>query len=257
MKQAIFKTKLFKDGQVSATIEQMGDLHVQIRGNTYEDLFVAAAVKEAFDSLNSILRYPSKLSIYCLIGQRSDRRFEENQSFDLKMISKFINLMDFDQIELFHPHSPVAVALINNCRELSPDKYVEKTFYALGNPVLISPDAGAYKNTFKKAERLNARLIASNKVRIDGEPKIEIYGDVDGLECLIVDDIADGGRTFIELAKKLKSNGASKVYLYVTHGMFNYGFEELRNHIDHIYCTNSFKDIEKLDFVTQYRVIHI
>ncbi|ARN77087.1 phosphoribosyltransferase [Nonlabens spongiae] len=252
MERAIFKTKRFKDGQVSAAIEQMGDLHVKIRGNTYEELFEAAAIKEAFDSLNTITRYSSKLTIYCLIGQRSDRRFEDNQSFDLKMISNFVNLMNYDQVELLHPHSSVAVALINNSKEISPDKYVEKAFNSLGNPVLISPDAGAYKNTFNLAEKLNARLIASNKIRIDGEPKIEIYGNVDGLKCLIVDDIADGGRTFIELAKKLKSCGAAKVYLYVTHGMFNYGFEELKNQIDHIYCTNSFKDITNHEFVTQY-----
>jgi phosphoribosylpyrophosphate synthetase len=85
-------------------------------------------------------------------------------------------------------------------------------------------------------------------------PVISIQGDVKGKECLIVDDLADGGRTFKYLAEALKKQGASEVYLYVTHGQFNYGFDELKECIDHIYCTNSYKDIDN-EFVTQYKVI--
>ena len=55
-------------------------------------------------------------------------------------------------------------------------------------------------------------------------------------DCIIVDDICDGGRTFIELAKVLKSKGAKDIYLYVTHGIFSKGIEVLREHFNHIYC---------------------
>ncbi len=65
--------------------------------------------------------------------------------------------------------------------------------------------------------------------------------------------LADGGRTFKLLAKALKNQGAKKVFLYVTHAQFNYGFDELKETIDHVYCTNSYKDIEN-DFVTQFMV---
>ena len=89
---------------------------------------------------------------------------------------------------------------------------------------------------------------------MDGAPVISIQGDVKDKECLIVDDLADGGRTFKFLAEALKCRGASKIFLYVTHGQFNYGFEELKGAINHIYCTNSFKNI-KDEFVTQFKVI--
>ena len=85
-------------------------------------------------------------------------------------------------------------------------------------------------------------------------PKISIQADVKNRNCLIVDDLADGGRTFKLLATELKLQGARKVYLYVTHGQFHFGFEELKESIDHIYCTNSYKEIED-DFVTQFKVI--
>lgn len=144
--------------------------------------------------------------------------------------------------------------MIDNSEKISYFEFVKKTFKILGNSVLISPDAGAYKTTHEIAETLKADLVPSNKVRINGAPSISIQEDIAGKECLIVDDLADGCRTFKLLAEELKSQGAKKVFLYVTHAQFNYGFDELKETIDHIYCTNSFKDIDD-EYVTQFKVI--
>lgn len=250
-----YEIKKFKDGQVAAKIVEEGDLEVKIRGNSYEDLFAIAAIKEAWDAENSTNKTATSiLTLYCLIGQRSDRRFNPKESFDLKVVANFINGMNFDQVELFHPHSPISLALIENSNKLSHFPYVKKAFEAIGKPVLVSPDAGAYKTTHEIAEKLGADLVPSNKVRVDGAPEISIQGEVGGKDCLIVDDLADGGRTFKYLAEALKKQGATKVFLYVTHAQFNYGFEELKKTIDHVYCTNSYKDIED-DFVTQFEVV--
>lgn len=250
-----YEIKKFKDGQVTAKINQGGDIHIKIRGNSYEDLFKAGAIKEAWDAKNSENKTAiATLTLFCLIGQRSDRRFYEGESFDLKIISKFINSMQFDKVSILHPHSPISLALIDNSEQISHFEYVEKVYNSIGNPVLVSPDAGAYKTTHEIAEALNADLVPSNKVRVEGSPVISIQGDVKNKECLIVDDLADGGRTFKFLAQALKDQGATKVFLYVTHGQFNYGYDELKETIDHIYCTNSYKDIED-EFVTQIKVI--
>ncbi len=250
-----YEVKKFRDGQVAAKIVENGNLDVKLRGNSYEDLFAAASIKEAWDALNASNKTCSSvLTLYCMIGQRSDRRFYEGESFDLKIISRFINNMQFDKVRILHPHSAISLALIDNSEEISNFDFVEKAYNAIGTPVLVSPDAGAYKTTHSIAEKLQADLIPSNKVRVHGEPVISIQGDVSGKDCLIVDDLADGGRTFKNLATELKSQGASKVYLYVTHAQFNFGFEELKESIDHVYCTNSYRDIED-EFVTQFKVI--
>jgi ribose-phosphate pyrophosphokinase len=250
-----YEIKKFKDGQVAAKIVEEGDLHIKSRGNSYEDLFRIAAVKEAWDSVNVTNKSAtSTLTITCLIGQRSDRRFNVGESFDLKVIAKFINTLNFDNVEILHPHSSISLALIDNSIELKNFEYVKKAFNAIGNPVLVSPDAGAYKTTHEIAEKLKADLVPSNKVRVNGAPLISIQGNVKNKECLIVDDLADGGRTFKFLAEELKKQGATKVFLYVTHAQFNYGFDELKETISHVYCTNSFKDIDD-EFVTQYKVI--
>jgi ribose-phosphate pyrophosphokinase len=250
-----YNIKTYKDGQIGAELTEQGNLHVKIRGNSYEDLFAIASIKEAWDYQNKSNPHAvSKLSIMCLIGQRSDRRFEENQSFDLKVIANFINSLQFHSVEILHPHSAVSLALIHNSVAIDHFEYVKKAYLSIGNPILISPDAGAYKTTHYIAQQLQADLVPSNKVRVDGKPQISIQGDVKGKVCLIVDDMADGGRTFSLLAKGLKEQGAQQVFLYVTHGMFNYGFDELDELIDHIYCTNSYKDINN-SLVTQFKVI--
>jgi len=250
-----YEIKKFKDGQVAGKILSEGNLDLKIRGNSYEDLFSAATVKEAWDAENTRNKEASSsLTLLCLIGQRSDRRFNKHESFDLKVIARFINSMRFDAVQILHPHSAVSLALIDNAIALDHFSYVEKAYRAVGSPTLVSPDAGAYKGTHHIAERLQADLVPSNKVRIDGLPSISIQGDVKSKDCLIVDDLADGGRTFKILAQALKEQGASKVFLYVTHAQFNYGFEELKESIDRVFCTNSYRNIDD-NFVTQFEVI--
>jgi ribose-phosphate pyrophosphokinase len=75
---------------------------------------------------------------------------------------------------------------------------------------------------------------------------------------IIIDDICDGGRTFVEIAKAIRDVRSKeifkdKIYLVVTHGIFSAGFEELEKWFDGIYTTNSFKDIEN-DLVNQVNV---
>lgn len=249
-----YKTKRFKDGQVASEVTATGDLHVALRGNTYTDLFTAASIKEAWDSNTKAHKHAhSKLTLYCLIGQRSDRRFNENESFDLKVICDFINSMGYDEVHVFHPHSDVVLALIHNSKRVSHFDYVKQAFDEIENATLISPDAGAYKTTHAIAENLNCELIPANKVRVDGKPLVQIQGDVSNKNCLIVDDILDGGRTFMELAKILRANGAKSVSLYISHGMFSYGMDEIKKHVDHIYTTNSFQDFDD-DFVRCFEV---
>jgi ribose-phosphate pyrophosphokinase len=70
-----------------------------------------------------------------------------------------------------------------------------------------------------------------------------VYGTEEQLKdkhVIIVDDICDGGRTFIELAKVLKSNKVKNITLFVTHGIFSKGVDALfENGIDNIITTDT------------------
>jgi ribose-phosphate pyrophosphokinase len=65
-------------------------------------------------------------------------------------------------------------------------------------------------------------------------------------EIVIIDDICDGGRTFIEIAKILKEEKKDiKISLIVTHGIFSAGLKELYEYFDMIVTTNSVIDVVK------------
>ena len=251
---------------------------IQERINSYEDLFYIRSIAEVLDHVGvSTNNY--KLFIPCLFGQRSDRRFSDNQSFDLKLIANMINVCGFGNVEILDPHSDVSLALINNSRKRSSFEYVKQAIdhYHLVNaathngsedPILVSPDAGAYKKVFEYGEKLKLEVVAAVKHRsTDGVIDLKFIGDVKGKACFIIDDLCDGGYTFLVLTDALKAQGAKEVYLYISHGLFSKGFHELHKQIDHIYCTNSVYDLESRaypvgeysfkisDFVTQFKVI--
>ena len=120
---------------------------------------------------------------------------------------------------------------------------------------LICVDAGASKKIDNLAKELSKQyevnVIQCHKKRNvkTGEiEKLEVFSDnLNGLPCIIVDDIADGANSFIFCVKELqKIKGYKNSYLIVTHGIFSRGFNELLNYFDGIYCTNSFRDIPSL-----------
>jgi ribose-phosphate pyrophosphokinase len=77
-------------------------------------------------------------------------------------------------------------------------------------------------------------------VHFDGIPVEELAKK----DFLIVDDICDGGRTFIELAKVLRPWTTGKIYLYVTHGIFSNGLDVFNSLIDGVYTANPFPKVD-------------
>ena len=79
----------------------------------------------------------------------------------------------------------------------------------------------------------------------------KVYADdLQGKDCLIVDDICDGGGTFMGLAEELKNKNAGNLYLAVSHGIFSKGFDHLAEHFTKIFTTDSFQNINN-ENVTQ------
>jgi ribose-phosphate pyrophosphokinase len=112
----------------------------------------------------------------------------------------------------------------------------------------VSPDAGAEKKIFAFAKELGfENVVRAGKVRDVSSGKItgtEVYVPEPALyktdkDFLIVDDICDGGRTFIELAKKLRPMTTGKIKLLITHGIFSKGIEVFDGIIDEVLVINN------------------
>ena len=248
----------YPDGQIYVKVKKI-TTYVVMSISSYEDLFILKALCDAH--FNYYSKNIELLCIDCLFGQRSDRRFNNSESFDLKIICDFINSCNFDSVSILEPHSDVALALINNSMKGSTTGLIKKSLSdiryinTIDDVVLVSPDAGAYKKVAVIAEGFNVPMVSSNKTR-DRTGKIDLIfnGEVKDQVCLIVDDLADGGYTFHLLAKALKESGAKKVYLYVTHGFFFKGFDLLKENIDGIYTTDSTRRTFEDNFVRQHKL---
>ena len=108
---------------------------------------------------------------------------------------------------------------------------------------IIAPDAGSVERAFKYFNTCGpgSNFIQCNKHRDSSGKPITVLPDGEYKEtCVIVDDIIDGGRTFSDLASRLRDKGAKQIELVVTHGIFSYGFDIPG--IDKIHTTNTFLD---------------
>jgi len=216
---------------------------------SFDDLFLLAQLKQ-------ILPQIKNLRIDYLLGARCDRRFSDLEALDLKIISNFINDLGFKKVYIHHPHSEISLALIDNSQAF----YRTKDLFQLcvmeqkcTNYSVLAPDAGAGKWIEKVLGRYD--VIHCSKIRdVDtGEViGVKIPDDVNE-DCIFVDDLCDGGRTFIELAIEAKKKGAKRIFLIISHAMFSKGFRVFDGLIDHIYCTNSFSDLEDT-ILTQIKI---
>ncbi len=95
----------------------------------------------------------------------------------------------------------------------------------LKNVMVVSPDVGGVVRARALAKRIDAPLSIVDKRRERaGESEVmNIIGDVDGYNCILIDDIVDSGGTLCNAAEALLKNGAAAVYAYCTHGVFSGG----------------------------------
>lgn len=280
--QIKYKISQFPDGQQTVDLIQWNDLlryedavKISSRLNSFKDLELIICATAAVRNIK-----PNReIALYVpyFMGARSDRKFVEGGVNYLKqVICPIINSLNFVTVITLDPHSDVLEACLNNYEKLDNHTLAK---YALSNIdnknnaqeriCLVSPDAGAYKKIFDVAKKFGIQnVITANKVRDMRTGKIistevpNLPGSVgDDLQYVIIDDICDGGRTFNELAKAIRAQRAdAKIYLVVTHGIFSAGFKELSRNFEHIYTTNSYRDIADNEYeektnTTAFKVI--
>lgn len=245
-----------------------GEPHIKLDTDSFNNMIQNVQVTIRLKSMNDFgmlviateaLRQSGKLGNSYLfapymLGARQDRRMIEGEPLSSKVFANWINEMSYDQVEIFDPHSGVISALIDNCLPMNNHEFVKETqMLILGQDHnikdfhYVSPDSGANRKMFELMQQLDPNNICSKikcdktrDVRTGNIINFEVYADdLEGKPCIIVDDICDGGGTFLGLAEELKKKNAGDLYLIVSHGIFSRGFRELKKHFKGIYTTNS------------------
>ncbi|TWI01332.1 ribose-phosphate pyrophosphokinase [Flavobacterium tiangeerense] len=248
--EIIFQNFTFSGGEPHIKINPDFDVNQKItithRLNSFNDLGLLCI---AVDALRRMDVKRVELFIPYFPAARQDRVMIKGEPLSVKVYADIINGMQFDKVFVFDAHSEVTPALVNNCEVIPNHTFIETVVKAIGNDVkLISPDGGALKKIYKVSEFLGGVEVVecskSRDVKTGRLSGFKVYNDdLQGMDCLIVDDICDGGGTFVGLAEELKNKNAGKLYLAVSHGIFSKGFEVL-DCFEKIFTTNSFKDFE-------------
>jgi ribose-phosphate pyrophosphokinase len=91
--------------------------------------------------------------------------------------------------------------------------------------VVVSPDVGGVVRARALAKRINAPIAICDKRRErPGESEVmNVIGEVEGMRCILIDDIVDSGGTLCNAAEALLKNGATEVHAYITHGVLSGG----------------------------------
>lgn len=179
---------------------------------------------------------------------RQDRVCNPGESFSLEVFANLINSLRFSEVLVQDCHSIETNRLINNCKEMEMYQLLDvspvPSKVRHEDVILVAPDKGAEEKVKKSAKRCGADYIVANKIRDPGTGEIlevSVEGVIQGRDYLILDDICDGGATFINLSKLLKKQGARQVHLHVTHGIFSRGIQHVMNHLDSVTCHNDLR----------------
>jgi ribose-phosphate pyrophosphokinase len=263
-----YKISKFPDGQQAIDIEPeflKGENRFEIisRLSTFRDLELIIGANQAIKELmrqNYDTEVQVSLYIPYFLGARSDRKFKEGGTNYLKnVICPVINSQNFISVKVVDPHSDVLEACLNNFQKITNIHIVKAALTKIDNKngaqdriVLVSPDGGALKKIFDVAEAfvipnivtaMKHRDVKTGRITHTEVPDLSKYNDEH--KFVICDDICDGGRTFIELAKVIKEQKPNnEIYLIVSHGVFSAGFSELNKWFNEIYSTNSYADHE-------------
>ena len=218
------------------------------------------AIAQSKDILDKNVSGKIQLKIPYMPYSRQDRRMASENcqgSHALKIFAKFINSLKFDSVITFDPHSDVCEAVFDNLKIVKNHGLVHDAIIDLEldekNSELhfIVPDAGASKKIIPLCQSLSWNMKQNLHVHQCEKHRDPSTGEIthtsipsslanlpEKTKVCLIDDICDGGRSFIEIAKLAPLLNWN---LVVSHGIFSKGLDPLFEHFDQIFTTNSFK----------------
>ncbi|WP_431319941.1 ribose-phosphate pyrophosphokinase [Rhizobium sp. YTU87027] len=160
---------------------------------------------------------------------RQDRRASGRTPISAKLVANLITEAGADRVLTLDLHA----GQIQGFFDIPTDNLYAipvltrdiKANYDISNVMVVSPDVGGVVRARALAKRLDCLLAIVDKRRDrPGESEVmNIIGEVEGKDCLLIDDIVDSGGTLCNAADALLAQGAASVTAYITHGVLSGG----------------------------------
>jgi ribose-phosphate pyrophosphokinase len=156
---------------------------------------------------------------------RQDRKDQPRVSITAKLVANLITTAGADRVMTMDLHA----SQIQGFFDIPLDHlYGSSVFSVLlegisENLVVVSPDVGGIKMARAYAKRLHASLVLIDKRRPKSNQAevVNIIGNVEGKDVLLVDDLIDTAGTFVGAINALKKQGAHKIFGAITHPVFS------------------------------------
>lgn len=260
--------KRFADGEVQINIEESVRGHrvfvVQttsspVNENYMELLIMIDALKRASaESVTVIMPYYGY--------SRQDRKAAPRQPISAKLVANLLQTAGADRLVCFDLHA----AQIQGFFDIPIDNFLALPLFGeyfvsknLDDVVVVSPDHGGAVRARKLAEILQApiAIIDKRRPRPNSAEVMNIVGEIEGKNCIIIDDMVDTAGTLAIVIKTLKERGAKEVYACCTHALLSgNAIEKISDTpIKELVITNTVQLTEEKNrpFVKQLSVAHL
>ncbi|MBM4253138.1 MAG: hypothetical protein FJ146_14290 [Deltaproteobacteria bacterium] len=236
-----FKTTIFPDK--TSQVWQVDDTHGNDLSNLrvlwlFEGEHELAQLLQLVYLLRSL--YGSRIELHApyLPYARQDKPVSNSSTWAVHLLDKLIREAGIEKVRVFDQHSQCFF-------ESESAESFHKS--VINHDLICFPDKGAWQRyNHLHVSAYGSRYVWCEKVRdqltgaITAHTLHTMGHQIKGARICIVDDLCDGGRTFVEVAAKLRAEQVAAVDLVVSHGLFSLGKDVLHNAgIDTIYTTNS------------------
>lgn len=229
--------------------EEHKDFYILIHGGSFEAVGTALVVNDFLDRKGA---YGISLLAPYFPGARMDR----GEPFTVNIYADIINDAGFDTVVVVDPHSAVTENLVQRIYVIHPTELIPHDLFhyrgLAGLPAptfsIIAPDKGAVGRARAAANRFNVPLVVADKTR-DPEKNyaVSTYSvpEIKTDYAVVIDDICDGGGTFLALAKATGLE-PHRLRLWTTHGIYSKGTDVLDQAFSYIASTDSIRHTESI-----------
>ena len=184
---------------------------------------------------------------------RQDRKDQPRVSITAKLLANLITVAGADRVMTMDLHTPQIQGFFDIPFDhlYGSSIFHDQFDHFIDDLVIVSPDVGGIRMARSYAKLLNCSLVVIDKRR----PKqnfseiMNIIGDVDGKNVLLVDDLIDTAGTFVGAIKALKEKGAKNIYGAITHGILSgESMNRIKNsELTRLYITDTIDSSNKID----------
>jgi ribose-phosphate pyrophosphokinase len=237
-----FHVATFPDGEKHLFLEELDrkdEVRVVCRIKSSDDLFI---LMQLADILNRQEVVVSQLDIAYLMGARCDRLFSIDRPFTLKIVAEVVNRLNARHVYIVEPHSERTLEFIKNSKSIELSDFLAHELTGGGNPIFVAPDKGA-----QTRYNLNFGIVCQKIRDVETGKLIDfsVHGmgpAAEGRKLYLVDDLCDGGGTFVGLAPKLRALKPKELNIIITHAIQLSGIEKLAVAYDKVVISDTFKD---------------